>query len=73
MRRFAGAPRICTNNKTAEMIKYASNAVLATMISFANEFGRLCSTLGDVDVRDVMQGVHAVDLLHDAPCQTARR
>ena len=41
------------------MIKYASNAALATMISFANEFGRLCSTLGDVDVRDVMHGVHA--------------
>jgi UDPglucose 6-dehydrogenase len=56
---FAGAPVIRTNNKTAEMIKYASNAALATMISFANEFGRLCSTLGDVDVRDVMQGVHA--------------
>lgn len=56
---FAGAPRIRTNNKTAEMIKYASNAALATMISFANEFGRLCSTLGDVDVTDVMRGVHA--------------
>ncbi len=56
---FAGAPVIRTNNKTAEMIKYASNAALATMISFANEFGRLCSTLGDVDVRDVMRGVHA--------------
>jgi UDPglucose 6-dehydrogenase len=56
---FAGAPVFRTNNKTAEMIKYASNAALATMISFANEFGRLCSTLGDVDVRDVMRGVHA--------------
>ena len=56
---FAGAPVIRTNTKTAEMIKYASNAALATMISFANEFGRLCSTLGDVDVRDVMRGVHA--------------
>jgi UDPglucose 6-dehydrogenase len=56
---FTGAPRIRTNNKTAEMIKYASNAALATMISFANEFGRLCSTLGDVDVVDVMRGVHA--------------
>jgi UDPglucose 6-dehydrogenase/GDP-mannose 6-dehydrogenase len=56
---FEGAPRIRTNNKTAEMIKYASNAALATMISFANEFGRLCSVLGDVDVADVMKGVHA--------------
>ena len=56
---FVGAPMIRANNKTAEMIKYASNAALATMISFSNEFGRLCSTLGDVDVRDVMRGVHA--------------
>ena len=30
---FPGAPVIRTNNKTAEMIKYASNAALATMIS----------------------------------------
>ncbi len=56
---FAEAPRIRCNCKTAEMIKYASNSALATMISFANEFGRLCSALGDVDVADVMKGVHA--------------
>ncbi len=55
---FTDTPTLATNNKTAEMIKYASNAVLATMISFANEFGNLCSALGDVDIADVMQGVH---------------
>ena len=38
-RRSPAAPVIRTNNKTAEMIKYASNAALATMISFANEIG----------------------------------
>ena len=55
---FAQTPTLVTNNKTAEMIKYTSNSVLATMISFANEIGNLCSTLGGVDVADVMQGVH---------------
>jgi UDPglucose 6-dehydrogenase len=51
-------PRIVTNPTTAEMIKYASNAVLATMISFSNEIARLCSAVGDVDAIDVMRGVH---------------
>ncbi len=51
-------PRVRTNTATAEMIKYASNGLLATMISYANEIGNLCATLGDVDVVDVMRGVH---------------
>jgi UDPglucose 6-dehydrogenase len=55
---FAQTPVLVTNNKTAEMIKYASNSVLATMISFSNEIGNLCSALGGVDVADVMRGVH---------------
>jgi UDPglucose 6-dehydrogenase len=55
---FAATPTLAVNNKTAEMIKYTSNSVLATMISFSNEIGNLCSTLGGVDVADVMRGVH---------------
>jgi UDPglucose 6-dehydrogenase len=55
---FPAVPRVFTNTKTAEMIKYASNSVLATLISFSNEIGRLCSAIGDVDVADVMRGVH---------------
>jgi UDPglucose 6-dehydrogenase/GDP-mannose 6-dehydrogenase len=55
---FADTPIVATNNATAEMIKYTSNAVLATMISFANEIGNLCSAIGGVDVADVMRGVH---------------
>ncbi len=51
-------PRVRTNNSTAEMIKYASNSVLATMISFSNEIARLCNAVGGVDVADVMRGVH---------------
>src|SRR5262249_48866115 len=54
----AAVPRIVTNPTTAEMIKYASNAVLATMISFSNEIARLCSVVGGVDAIDVMRGVH---------------
>ena len=48
-----------TNNRTAEMIKYASNSLLATMISFSNEIGNLCTARGGVDVVDVLQGVHS--------------
>jgi UDPglucose 6-dehydrogenase/GDP-mannose 6-dehydrogenase len=55
---FEGVEQLRTNNKTAEMIKYTSNALLATMISFSNEIGNLCATLGGVDVVDVMRGFH---------------
>jgi UDPglucose 6-dehydrogenase len=54
----AAVPRIVTNPTTAEMIKYASNVVLATLISFSNEIARLCTAVGGVDAIDVMRGVH---------------
>src|SRR5581483_621700 len=57
-RPFAAAPRIRTNTRTAELIKYASNALLACLISFSNEIANLCSVLGGTDVMDVMRGVH---------------
>jgi UDPglucose 6-dehydrogenase/GDP-mannose 6-dehydrogenase len=47
-----------TTPKTAEMIKYAANSLLATMISFSNEIANLCTALGGIDVVDVMKGVH---------------
>ncbi|MBE0568182.1 MAG: UDP-glucose/GDP-mannose dehydrogenase family protein [Deltaproteobacteria bacterium] len=65
-RPFDGAPVLKTNSRTAEMIKYASNAMLATQISFANEFASLCSALGGVDVVDVMKGVHLSNYLRPA-------
>jgi len=55
---FAGVDVLETNNKTAEMIKYTSNSLLATMISFSNEVGNLCAAVGDIDVTEVMSGVH---------------
>jgi len=49
------APVIYTGLAAAEMIKYASNAFLATKISFSNEIGNICKQL-DVDVYEVMKG-----------------
>lgn len=50
------APIIDVDPTAAEMIKYTSNALLATKISFANEIGNLCKQLG-VNVYEVMAGV----------------
>jgi UDPglucose 6-dehydrogenase len=50
------APVVRCDIASAELIKYASNAFLATKISFANEIARLCDRL-DADVDRVMHGV----------------
>ena len=50
------APIIVTDLRTAEMIKYASNAFLATRISFINEIAAICERLG-ADVREVAAGM----------------
>jgi UDPglucose 6-dehydrogenase/GDP-mannose 6-dehydrogenase len=55
---FEGVPIVQTNASTAEMIKYASNAMLATAISFSNEIANLGSTIGGIDTVQVMRGVH---------------
>ena len=44
---------------TAEMIKYAANAFLATKISFINEMAHLCELVG-ADVGDVTTGIGLV-------------
>jgi UDPglucose 6-dehydrogenase len=50
------APIIITDLRTAEMIKYASNAFLATKISFINEIAVICERLG-ADVKQVSIGM----------------
>jgi UDPglucose 6-dehydrogenase len=54
--RALNAPTVITDLRTAEMIKYASNAILATRISFINEIGQICQKLG-ADVKTVAQGM----------------
>jgi UDPglucose 6-dehydrogenase len=49
------SPVLRVNLKTAEMIKYTSNSLLATKISFINEIGNVCKRMG-IDVYDVAKG-----------------
>jgi UDPglucose 6-dehydrogenase len=51
-----GAPLIVTDTVTAETIKYASNAFLATKLSFVNALAGLCESVG-ADVRDLILGL----------------
>jgi UDPglucose 6-dehydrogenase len=50
------APYIVTTLSGAEMLKYTSNAFLATKISFINEIARICDKY-DVNVEDVVKGI----------------
>ena len=62
-------PIIITDSKTAEMIKYASNAFLATKVSFANQIKIICDKLG-IDAKKVMDVVtmdHRINPSHLDP------
>jgi UDPglucose 6-dehydrogenase len=50
------APIVLVDNKSAEMIKYVSNAFLATKISFINEIANLCEQVG-ADIDAVREGI----------------
>ncbi|HHB90029.1 MAG TPA: UDP-glucose/GDP-mannose dehydrogenase family protein [Anaerolineae bacterium] len=56
LHRPLNAPILITDLRTAEMIKYASNAFLATRISFINEIATICEELG-ADVNMVAKGM----------------
>jgi UDPglucose 6-dehydrogenase len=51
-----GAPILLMDNRSAEMAKYAANAMLATRVSFMNEIANLCEHIG-ADVQRVRQAV----------------
>jgi UDPglucose 6-dehydrogenase len=50
------APILYTGRRTAEMIKYAANAFLATKVTFINEIAELCEKVG-ADVQEVARGI----------------
>ncbi|MEP0324357.1 UDP-glucose dehydrogenase family protein [Bauldia litoralis] len=50
------APLLFTDRRTAELVKYAANAFLATKITFINEMADLCEKVG-ADVQDVARGI----------------
>jgi UDPglucose 6-dehydrogenase len=50
------APLLYTSRRTAELIKYAANAFLATKITFINEIADLCEKVG-ADVQEVARGI----------------
>jgi UDPglucose 6-dehydrogenase len=50
------APLLFTSRRTAELIKYAANAFLATKITFINEIADLCESVG-AEVQDVSRGI----------------
>ena len=51
-----GAKFFCTTRKGAELIKYASNAFLATKITFINEIANLCEA-ANINVEDISVGI----------------
>ena len=50
--------KVCVNTRTAELIKYANNTLLATQISAINEIANLAAAVGGIDMMDVVKGVH---------------
>lgn len=50
--------KLFVNTRTAELIKYSNNALLALQISAVNEIANLAAKLGGIDILDVMRGIH---------------
>ena len=50
--------KIIVNTRSAEMIKYVNNSILATLISTTNEYSNIAKSIGNVDFNTVMNAVH---------------
>ena len=50
--------KVEVNTRSAEMMKYVNNALLATLISTTNEYSNIARKLGGIDFKKVMHGVH---------------
>tara|TARA_Y100000816_G_C26108452_1_gene590303 strand:- start:15309 stop:16661 length:1353 start_codon:yes stop_codon:yes gene_type:complete len=50
--------KVEVNTRTAEMIKYANNSLLATQISAVNELANIAAAVKGIDILDVMKAVH---------------
>jgi UDPglucose 6-dehydrogenase len=59
------APFFSVSHNTAEFIKYLSNTMLATMISFANEMSRIADAIGDIQLKDAFNILHLDRRWHD--------
>lgn len=51
-------PHVFTTLRNAEMTKYASNALLATLISFSNELAAICEATPGTDVAQILDALH---------------
>ena len=65
------APILYTGRRTAELIKYAANAFLATKITFINEIADLCEQLG-ANVQDVARGIGLDNRIGSKFCMRGR-
>jgi UDPglucose 6-dehydrogenase len=54
----AGIPICCVSLNTGEFIKYLSNTMLATMISYSNEMAIIADTIGGIDTADAFKILH---------------
>ncbi len=53
-----GIPVLCVSPSTGEFIKYLSNTLLATLVSFSNEMSQIAEAVGEIDVADAFHILH---------------
>lgn len=51
-------PIFCVSHSTGEFIKYLSNTLLATLISYSNEMAQIADVIGDIDIADAFHILH---------------